>query len=180
MSCALALVRRCRNAITQELMKSVIHALVLSQMEYCNIIWSNACRTHLAKLQVVQNKAARLILQCSQYTSITHMHSSLHWLKVEDKLMASLLTSTWAILNNKTPLKQYNRFCKTSNSHIYNTRSATTGTFVVPRANTNALQRTVGYRAITAWNSMPTFITQISSKASFKKQVKIFLGKSYF
>lgn len=179
MSSGLALLRHGGQFLTQELRKRIVCSLVLAQMEYCTIVWSNANKDHLAKLQRVQNKAARLVLKCSYSTNITYMHSVLQWLRVEERLHVSLLTSTWAVLHNKMPLNRYNLLCKSCDIHTYNTRHAAAGRLSIPKSNTNAFLRTVEYRSIKAWNNLPTKLTILNSKVVFKKQVKKHLSLSY-
>ena len=53
--------------------RQVLDALVLSQLDYCLVIWSSAAEKDLNKLQVAQNKAARCALQCSYRTRVTEM-----------------------------------------------------------------------------------------------------------
>ena len=45
----------------------------------------------IGKLQLAQNRAARLALKCTQRANINDMHVNLSWLKVEERLTASLL-----------------------------------------------------------------------------------------
>ena len=63
----------------------VLDALVLSQLDYCLVIWSSAAEKDLNKLQVAQNKAARCALQCSYRTRVTEMLETLKWLTVRQR-----------------------------------------------------------------------------------------------
>jgi hypothetical protein len=55
-------------------------------------MWSGATKKDLkGKLQLVQNRAARLALGCTQRANINNMHVTLSWLKVEERLTSSLL-----------------------------------------------------------------------------------------
>jgi hypothetical protein len=45
----------------------------------------------LGKLQLAQNRTARLALGGTQRANINNMHANLSWLKVEEKLTSSLL-----------------------------------------------------------------------------------------
>jgi hypothetical protein len=46
------------------------------------------------------------------------------------------------------------------------------GLFIVPKSRTNSRKYTVLYRALIAWNFLPSHIAQINSKPGFKKQIK--------
>ena len=63
----------------------------LSYLDYSPVIWSSSAKKYLVKLQLAQNRAARLALHCNQRANINTMHSSLYCLKVEERLTASLL-----------------------------------------------------------------------------------------
>ena len=41
-------------------------SLVLSNLDYCPVVWSSAARKDLVKLQLVQNRAARFALICNR------------------------------------------------------------------------------------------------------------------
>ncbi len=58
---------------------------------------------------MIQNKTARLILQCPYRTNINQMHFDLQWLKVEERMIAAILLSSWKVLHIKALLDQYNK-----------------------------------------------------------------------
>ncbi|XP_045546557.1 uncharacterized protein isoform X1 [Salmo salar] len=87
----LAAIKRCSAFLTPHSKKQVLQALVLSNLDYCPVVWSSAARKDLVKLQLAQNRAARFALNCNQRADINTMHASLSWLRVEERLTASLL-----------------------------------------------------------------------------------------
>lgn len=91
MSRAISNLRRCAYFLTSSVTKQVIQALVLSQLDYCSVVWSSASKTDLTKLQLIQNRAARLALRCPFRTSTSARHERLSWLKVEDRLTCTLI-----------------------------------------------------------------------------------------
>ena len=50
--------------------KQVLQALVLSYLDYSPVVWSSAARKDLDKLQLAQNRVARLALHCNQRADI--------------------------------------------------------------------------------------------------------------
>ena len=54
-------------------------------------MWSSAAKKVIVKLRLAQNRAGRLALHCDQRADINTMHASLSWLRVEERLTASLL-----------------------------------------------------------------------------------------
>jgi hypothetical protein len=69
--------------------QKVLWALVLSYLDYCPVVWSGDARK--VKLRLTQNRAARLSLHCNQRTDINTKHASISWLRVEERLTASLI-----------------------------------------------------------------------------------------
>jgi hypothetical protein len=51
----------------------VLQALVLSYLDCCPVMWSRAAKKDLVKLQLAQNRAARLALHCNQRANINTM-----------------------------------------------------------------------------------------------------------
>lgn len=176
---SLAVVRRCRKYLTANTAKIVLNSIVLSYLDYCQIVWARATQKDLNKLQLVQNKAARLALQCPYNNGINNMQSCLQWLKVEDRVNAALLFSIWKTLQFKTPLYQYNQLKHNHDSYTYATRQATQVRFMLPKPKPNFLKHTIEYRSIKVWNSLPLPITKLTNTLTFKKQIKKYLGISY-
>lgn len=171
----IAMVRKCFTYLSSSVMDQVIQSLVFCHLQYCPVIWSAATKADLNKLQLVQNRSARLALHCSTRTNIAYMHTRLSWLSVEHKLNYSLLMFFRNIVLNQTPAYFCNQLIQTSNRHNYHTRNASLGHLTLPFPRTNLLKRTVMYRSMSSWNSLPFHITLAQNKLSFKKTLKTHL-----
>ena len=99
----IAMSRKCSGYVPSFVMNVVVRSLVLSHLEYCPVIWSSAAQKHLNKLQIAQNRAARLVLRCSFRASVCEMHNRLSWLTVEAKLKSSLLLFMHTVTLKNTP-----------------------------------------------------------------------------
>jgi hypothetical protein len=121
---------------------------------------------------LVQNKAACITPRCTWRDSVSDIHVSLSWLKVEERSTASLLVFVRGIDVLKVLNGLFKQLAHSTDTHLYNTRHAARGLFTVPRFRTEAGKRTVLNRAMTSWNSLPAQVTQDSNKTSFKKQIK--------
>lgn len=174
----LALIRRCAEFLTPESVIHVIQALVLSHLDYCPVIWGSAVRNKLRKLQITQNKAARLALNCRKRSNIVIMHEKLSWLMVEQRLHVNIIMFFRNIYKNKKPACLYDEIQFTIDRHSYSTRHVSMERCTVKMPRTNAMKRTVMYRAMTAWNSLPPAITMIEEKQKFKKHLKNHIRKN--
>lgn len=160
--------------------ETIIQSLVLSHLEYCPVIWSSAAKTHIQKLQIAQNKAARLALHCSKRTHIGVMHINLSWGPVEKRLQSRVITFLKNVQFSKKTLYFYDQIVYTRDEHDHKTRQATSGHLLAPKPRTNLLKSSVTYRAIKEWNSLPNYLAEIESRASFKKRLKGHLLSSMY
>ena len=167
-------IKHCRRHLPTFLIKQLVQALVISQIDYCSMIWSNTTESNLNRLQVAQNKAARLVLQCSYRTSVSTMNNELAWLSVKGRLHYSLLCFTKNIITSKAPEIIYKNLLLFSDIHHYDTRQSSEGRYLLPACSTKVKQKTFYYRAMVAWNSLPVFLLDMNS-ASFKKRLKLYL-----
>ena len=62
-----------------------IHVFITARLDYCNGLYAGISQTSLARLQLVQNSAARLLTQTRRRRHITPILASLHWLPVHFK-----------------------------------------------------------------------------------------------
>ena len=62
-------------------LKTLVHNLVISRLDYCNSLYYALPNTQLSRIQMILNRAARLISGCSHIDRITPIFD-LHWLPV--------------------------------------------------------------------------------------------------
>ena len=67
-------------------MKSIVHALVISKIDYCNGILVNLPDCIIDKLQVLMNAAARVVTCTPRRDHITGAVKKQHWLPVRQRL----------------------------------------------------------------------------------------------
>lgn len=68
--------------IPTKLRVAVVDVFITSCIDYCNALHLNINRGTLNKLQMIQNEAARLVLDVPEHLSIRDGIHSLHWLPV--------------------------------------------------------------------------------------------------
>ncbi len=64
----------------------VIHAFIMSRLDYCNSLYYGVSHASISHLQLVQNAAARLLTGTRTFVSITPVLASLHWLPVKFRI----------------------------------------------------------------------------------------------
>ena len=73
-------------------LEKLIHAFITTRLDYCNSLYIGISQTSLARLQLVQNSAARLLTQTRRREHIDPILASLHWLPVFHRIHFKLLS----------------------------------------------------------------------------------------
>ena len=97
-------IRQIRKYISDSVAKKLIHAFISSSLDYCNSLYYGLPKYMIAKLQGVQNAAARLVTSVSKYEHITPSLRELHWLPVSFRVNFKIAILVFKCLNNMAPL----------------------------------------------------------------------------
>ena len=87
--CRLSLVRR---YLTVDATKNAVQALIISRLDYCNSLLLNLPTSQIARLQRIQNKAARLVTRTSMREHITPVLKELNWLPIDRRIVYKVIT----------------------------------------------------------------------------------------
>ena len=173
--------RHVRRFLTHDVSVLVTNALVSSRLDYCNSLFRSLSKFNLCKLQCIQNSAARLVSNTSQYTSITPVLKKLHWLPVEQHTVFKTATLVYKYLHTGFP--RYFAPYLSSYSSSYSTRHSQSGGnfLVIPKfcpfvhKSVKQFGNSFAFDAPTVWNALPDEIRASPSLASFRKQLKTYL-----
>ena len=144
-------------------------ALIQCYFYYCCSSWhSSLAKSLTKKLQIMQNKVIRFILNLGPRTRITcDILESVNMLYTSDRVTQLRLNHVFNIFNGNAPNYLFEHFER--NEGI--TRGATNLNYTVPRVGSQGTSNFY-YNAILDWNSLPVPIKQISNKSGFKEAVK--------
>ena len=177
-----ATVRQLRTIRRQAVFQSLVTALVLLHLDYCNSMLYGLATSLIRRLQSVQNATTRLIfgLQRSEYISPALI--SLHWLCIPERISCKLAVLTYQAIHGAGP--SYFQSCFTRVADMPSRRRLRSS--VSDRLHVPIIRRsTVGSRTFTAsgaavWNDLPAHLTATPSLAVFRQRLKIFLfSRSY-
>ena len=157
-------IRKISKYLSQESLKTLVHAFVTSRLDYCNSLFYGLPKHHISKLQRVQNAAARLVTSTRKYDHITPVLYNLHWLPVFYRIYFKILILTFKAIHNMSPSYTSNLVSIKSCS-AYSLRS--NSSLILDRAKGRILS-TLGARSFyaadpTLWNSLPANIRNITS-----------------
>ncbi|XP_034562467.1 uncharacterized protein LOC117829052, partial [Notolabrus celidotus] len=150
--------------------ETVIHAFVTSRLDYCNALYLGISQSSLARLQLVQNAAARLLIGARKREHITPILASLHWLPVHFRVHFKIILFVFKSLNGLAPPYLSELI------HLYAParclRSADQLLLEVPRSKRKLRgDRAFSVAAPKLWNDLPLAVRQAPSLSTFKSRL---------
>ncbi len=176
--CQLRNVGVIRKFSTQTATEKIVHALISSRLDFCNSLLYQLPSTQLARLQRLQNTAARIVTLSNRRSHITPVLQSLHWLPMPSRIVFKLLLLVSHCLQGSTPEHNTNLFIQYHPSR--NLRSSNSCSLVVPKTHTLWGDRSLAHAGTYLWNKLPQDIRNISDVHTFKVTLKTHLFKMYF
>ena len=92
-------IRRIRKYLT----KTLLHAMITSRIDYCNSLLCGLPDNCLNKLQRVKKAAARPITGTANFSHITPMLRSLHWLPIKQRVQFKMLILVFKAIIGLSP-----------------------------------------------------------------------------
>ena len=87
------------NSSTEKL----VEAVITSRLDYCNATFTGVADEQIARIQKIQNNAARLILKKSKRDHVTPLLKELHWLPVKYRIQYKLATLAFRHFDGTLP-----------------------------------------------------------------------------
>ena len=174
----LSWIRKIRHVLTPSSAKSIVQALVISRLDYCNAVLVGLPNSLLEKLQRVMNTTTRVVTNSSYDASITQMLKELHWLPIRYRINFKIAVVTFRSYHKLSPRYVFDMI------QLYeptrNLRSVNSRQLVVPRNRTRFGDRAFSHCAPIIWNSSPLDIRNCDSEPHFRKKLKTFLFRKAF
>ena len=172
---SLSMLRRIKPFLERKDMNLLYNCLIQSQLDYCCEVWGSRYDTHIKRLEILQKRAARMILNVNYFTPSIELFKDLNWLPFHKRVMYFRCVFIHKCLNNLSSEFFSNTFLDVSITHSFNTRHAVNGNLVLPKCNTEYLKKSFIYSAISLWNSLPNDLKMIDSVFCFKGKFKKYL-----
>lgn len=167
-----------RKYITTDSCEKLVHSFVTSKLDYCNSLLVNLPKRDIAKLQKVQNVAARIVIRCNSPDAISPLLLSLHWLPVPLRTVYKLMLLTYKCLNGEGPV--YLRDLLSFYNPKDCLRSASQNLLQPMRFRLDRYgKRAFAHAAPFYWNSIPYDVRQQTTTSKFKKALKTHLFSDF-
>ena len=150
--------------------KMVANGVIISRIIYAIQLWGGTSDLLLNMLQILQNRAARIVTRRSIYTSQRDLLMQCGWLNIRQLVALHDMVLVYKTLKEKKPVALYKSLSK---SFSYRTRAATTGALVDNYRTTKDISKdSFLIRATKVWNTLPPEVRVASSLTLFKTQLK--------
>jgi hypothetical protein len=148
----------------------IYKSIIAPHFEYCATLLLGMGETQLNKLQIAQNRAMRVILQCNRFTKVEHMLQALQFMSIRQRLCYNVGVFIFKIVNNMASVALSNKIEIIGRECDRQTRQA--GNIVITFRRTRSAQKSLFYEGIKMYNSLPTEIKQCEGIILFKRALK--------
>ena len=161
--------RRIKSYLPLSARITFFNSFVLPLFDYGDIIWGDRGNiTLMAELQILHNKAARIILDLPPTASASDALSKLHWKPLERRRAEHRAIFMFKAVNNLFMHTFHYSF--NSNYHNYNTLSKR-------NIRKSSAHRRWGHWitinfAADAWNALPLSLRDVPTLSQFKRGIK--------
>jgi len=161
--------------LTDEMKQMFYNAYLVPIFDYCITIWGKPNKSSINKVNNLQKRAARLILNKPVRTPTPGLFKQLKWLSFSDRCKYHTSILIYKTLNNMAPSYMTDIISFSKNDH-YSLWSVKHNDLVLKKKpKTQFFKDSFPYYSISMWNKIPCNIRNSSSIQSFKSQYRKYL-----
>ena len=167
-----------RKFLTTKAAKTIVHAFITSRLDHLNSLLIGLPAKSVAKLQRIQNAAARLICGTRKSDHVTPVLNELHWLRVHERIHFKVLLLCHKCVYGTAP--SYLRKLVIPHKTSRSLRSTGRLLLAQPRCRLGSYgDRAFSCAAPRLWNSLPQSLREVSSTPVFVRLLKSHLFSKY-
>ncbi|KAK3087887.1 hypothetical protein FSP39_012065 [Pinctada imbricata] len=151
-----------RKYLTQQAMEILVLSLVISHLDYCNVILYGISQSDLCKMQRIQNMCAKLVLKRGKFESSKENLYDLHWLPIKARISFKMLTYMYNCHVGHAPVYLTELLTKQIPNQRLRSSSTSEGCYVVPFNKRKTFSdRSFGTVGPNLWNAISCpFVSQ--------------------
>ena len=163
-------IRRIRPFVAQDTLILIYNAIVRPYFDYCSEVWDVFGAAQSKRLQKLQNRAARIILNVSNDVEHNIALHALGWEPLQMERKKAKAKIMYKLLNKMGPKSLTNLFSYKSEKTNYHLRDISSG-LCLPKPRTNNMKNSFMYDGAQLWNSIPKEIRESKSLSSFRNKI---------
>ena len=144
--------RRIRNRLDVNTLLLLFKSLVMPHIDFCSSILFMMNQENLHALQLIQNRAMRIILKCPRDTRISNMHQDTQLLSVRQRVNYNVLVLVFKATKSLLPRYISSQHAYVADVQPYALRS--NQNLRLPQLLTNMGQKSFLYRGVQMFNDM--------------------------
>ena len=159
-----------KDFVPKHILHNLYNTLIVTHLNYCNIVWGNTYSTHLNQLLILQKKAVRIITKSHFLAHTPPLFRSLNLLNIFDLHKYHCGIFIFHYINNLLPANFIDYFNFNHDIHNHNTRSS--GQLFSLQVNSDIFKRSIVSFGVSFWNSLSPNLRNIKSLKSFSIKLK--------
>ena len=156
----------------------IANGIFMSKLIYVIPLWCG-CESYLIKsLQIIQNKAARVVTKSNWYTPVKTLLSQCNWMSVNQLGVYHSLVLQYKILQSKCPRYLHDKVSSTcpANTRLANSKCIRMGPDF--RSNLELTENSYRWRTAKQWNALPDNLRKIGKLKQFKLRLRIWVKEN--
>ena len=166
-----------RKHIPTNCARILYYSFIYPRISYGIEIYGKTSKLNINKLQIMQNKCLKILLNLHPRTSTNYVHKLANVLKVSDISEYVTINFVHRQLNGNLPPIYNNYFVRNSQIHHYATRQSSH--LYLPQPNSQHGHKMTKFMGPLLWNSLPGNLREITNNERFKKELKQFYINNY-
>ena len=164
-------IRKIRDFVDRDTLISIYNALINPHFDYCSEVWDTLGVGLSNRLQKLQNRAARVIMNFGNDISGPEAIKALGWETLETRRAKSKAKTMYKVLNNLAPSSLAELFEQKRNITQYDLRGSSTS-LQLPQPKTEKLKKSFSYDGARVWNSLPADVRNSDTLTIFKNGIR--------
>jgi len=161
-------ISKIKSFLTRDSLKTLVTSLILTKLDYCNVLYYKIGTNEINILQTVQNSAIRLVYGRFKYdrSSISHLFNEIHWLKIKERIVFKLCLIVQKCIWTYAP--KYLQY-------LIVISKARTFKLVERKFSSIYGERAFSRASLKVWNNLSFHVRMEADTSEFKKLLKSYL-----
>lgn len=165
--------KRIAKKLPEEHKKIVCNAIIDPNFNYCASIYIHCNKQQIERMQIIQNRAMKIILNCDFYTSRDVLLERMNWLSINQKIKYNIILLIYKMKNGLAPKYLNDKIEFVKNTHIRNTRNREK--LNIKRTKKEKYKKSLLVEGFQIFNELPEGLTNEINFQIFKKKAKTYV-----
>jgi Reverse transcriptase (RNA-dependent DNA polymerase) len=167
----LGIIKRLKPIFPPNILTTLYHTLIYPYLNYCCIVWGSAYSNTLNDIEILQNRAVRIITNSPYRSSACPLFKQLNLLQVTDLYSFQVILFMYQVYHKNLPHSCLHFFVQNDITH--NTRRS--NYFKLFSYRTNIRKKSISIAGPTLWNKIPNELQNSRNVNTFKFMLKNWL-----